>query len=72
MQWSLYAGNKKPGASFKWSLVTMYMWSLYKETFDLKTKWRTTIWSLRTGGLFKTVVIKTGLTVTLFSDWCFG
>ena len=37
VQWSLYAGNKKPGTSFKWSLVALYRWSLYREKFDLKT-----------------------------------
>ena len=63
MQWSLYAGNKKPGTSFKWSLVTLYKWSLYRETFDLKFQGRTTTWSLRTGGRFKKVVVKTSLTV---------
>ena len=29
--------NKKPGTSFKWSLVALYSWSPYRETFDLKT-----------------------------------
>ena len=29
--------NKKPGTSFKWSLVALYRWSLYREKFDLKT-----------------------------------
>ena len=38
MQWSLYAGNKKPGTSFKWSLVALYRSSLYREKFDLKPK----------------------------------
>ena len=66
MQWSLNAGNTKPGTSFKWSLVALYRWSLYREKFDLKTLGRTTTWSLRTGGLFKKVVVKTGLTVLLF------
>ena len=65
MQWSLNAGNKKPG-TFKWSLVALYRWSLYREKFDQKTLGRTTTWSLRTGGLFKKVVVKTGLTVLLF------
>ena len=37
VQWSLYAGNKKPGTSFKWLLVLLYRWSLYREKFDLKT-----------------------------------
>ena len=37
MQWALYAGNKKPGISFKWSLFALYRWSLYREKFDLKT-----------------------------------
>ena len=36
VQWSLYAGNKKPGTSFKWLLVTLYRQSLYREKFDLK------------------------------------
>ena len=43
VQWSLYAGNKKPETSFKWSLVgvrnylvALYRWSLYRERFDLK------------------------------------
>ena len=60
MQWSLYAINKKPGTSFKWSLVALYRWSLYRETFDLKTYRRTTTWLLRAGGRFKKVVVKTG------------
>ena len=34
---SLYVVNKKPGISFKWSLVALYRWSLYREMFDLKT-----------------------------------
>ena len=38
MQWSLNAGNNKPGTSFKWSLVALYMSSLYREKFDLKPK----------------------------------
>ena len=63
VQWSLYAGNKKPGTSFKWSLVALNRWSLYREKFDLKTYGRTTTWSLRTGGRFKKVVVKTGLAV---------
>ena len=62
VQWS-YAGNKNPGTSFKWLLVALYRWSLYREQFDLKTQGRTTTWSLRTGGCFKKVVVKTGLTV---------
>ena len=37
MQWASYAVNKKPEISFKWSLVPLYRWSLYKENFDLKT-----------------------------------
>ena len=37
VQWSLYAGNKKPEISFKWSLVTLYRWSLYREKFDQKS-----------------------------------
>ena len=28
MQWSLYAGNKKPGTSFKWSPVGNYMFKV--------------------------------------------
>ena len=63
MQWSLNAVNKKPGTSFKWSLVALYRWSLCRETFDLNNEGRTTTWSLRTGGGFKKVVVKTGLTV---------
>ena len=63
MQWSLYAGNKKPGTSFKWSLVALYRWSLYREKIDLKTQGRPTTLSLRTGGRFKKVVVKTSLTV---------
>ena len=63
MQWSLYAGNKKPGTSFKWLLVTFCRCSLYREKFDLKTKGRTITWSLRTSGRFKEVVVETGLTV---------
>ena len=35
-QWSLLAGNKKPGTSFKWPLVVLYRWWLYREKFDLK------------------------------------
>ena len=66
MQWSLYAGNKKPGTSFKWSLVALYRWSLYREKFDLKTEGRTTTWLLRTDGRFKKVVVTKGLTV--FND----
>ena len=63
MQWSLNAGNKKPGTSFKWSLVALCRWSLDREKFNLKTLGRTTTWSLWTGGLFKKVVVKTGFTV---------
>ena len=36
VQWSLHAGNKKPGRPFKWLLVALYRWSLYREKFDLK------------------------------------
>ena len=36
VQWSLYAGNKRPGTSFKLSLVALYRWSLYIENFDVK------------------------------------
>ena len=39
---------------------------IYREKFDLKTYGWTTIWSLRTGGCFKKVVVKTGLTVIYF------
>ena len=62
MQWSLYAGNKKPGTSFKGALVTLYRWSLYREKFELKTQGRTTTWLLKTGGRCEKVVVKTGLT----------
>ena len=61
MQWSLYAGNKMPGTSFKWSLIALYRCSLYRK-FDLKTLGRTKTWSLRIGGLFKKEVVKLGLT----------
>ena len=61
MPWSLYAGNKKPGTSLKWSLVAFYRWSLYRDKLDLKTKGRTTTWSLRTCSCFKKMVVKTGL-----------
>ena len=37
VQWSLYAGNKKRGTSFKWSLIALYRWLLCREKFDLKT-----------------------------------
>ena len=67
MQWSLYRGNKK-SATFKWLLVILYRWLLYREKFYLKTYGRTIAWSLRTGGCFKKVVIKTGLTVLLSFD----
>ena len=63
MQWSLYSGDKKPGTSFKWPLIALYRWLLYRERFDLKTYGGTTTWSLGTGGCFKKVVVKTGLTV---------
>ena len=63
MQWPLNAGNKKPGTSFKWSLIALYRWSLYREKFDLKTLGKATTWSLWTGGLFKKVIVKTDLTV---------
>ena len=66
VKWSLYVGNKKPGTSFEWSFIALYRWSLYREKFDLTTKGRTTTWSLRTGGRFKKVVVKTGLTVYYF------
>ena len=62
MRWALYAVNKKPGIAFRWSLVALYRWSLNREKFDLKTLGRTTKWSLRTGGCFKKMVVKTGLT----------
>ena len=62
MQWSLNAVNKKPGTSFKWPLVALYRWSLYRKKFDLNNEGRTTTWSLRTGSRFIKVV-KTGLTV---------
>ena len=55
MQWSLYAGNRKLGASFKWSMITLYRWSLERSL--------TSTWSLRTGGRVKMVVVKTGLAV---------
>ena len=38
---------------------------LYREKFDLKTQGRTTTCLLRTGGGFKNLVVKTGLTVFL-------
>ena len=44
-------------------------WSLYREKFDLKSKGRTTTWSLRTGGRFKKVVVKTGLTAIRFLEY---
>ena len=37
VQWSLYVSNKNPEISFKWSLVALYRWSLYREKFGLKT-----------------------------------
>ena len=37
MQWSLYAGNKKPGTSGKWSLVTLYRWSLADYIFNMSS-----------------------------------
>ena len=63
MQWSLYAGNKKHVTSFKWLLVALNRWSLYREKFDLKSYGRTTTWSLRADGSFKKVFVKTILTV---------
>ena len=63
MQWWLYAGHKKPEISFKWSLVVLYRWSLYREKFDQKSKGRTATWSLWIGGCFMKVFVKTGLTV---------
>ena len=63
VQWSLYAGNKKSGTSFKWSLVALYRQLLYREKFDLKIKGRTTTWLLRAGDCFEKVVVKRGLTV---------
>ena len=63
VQWSLYESNKKPETSFKWFLVVLYRWLLYIEKFHLKTKGRTTTWSLRIGGRFIKAVVKTSLTV---------
>ena len=37
VQWLLYGGNKKPERSFKWLLVMLYRWLLYREKFGLKT-----------------------------------
>ena len=59
MQWSLYAGNKKPGRLFKWFLVALYRWSLYREKFELKILGKTTKWSLKTGGRFKKILTVT-------------
>ena len=66
VQWSLYAGSKKSGTSFKCSSLALYRWSLYIEKFDQKTQGRTTTWSLRTVDPFKKVVVKTDLTIYNF------
>ena len=68
VQWALFASNKRPGISFRWSLVALYKWSLYREKFDLKTWGKITIWLLRTGGWFKKVVLKIGLTVHTYNS----
>ena len=62
MQWSLYAGSKslEHHLSGCWSRCAGGRY--IERSLTQKPQYgRTTIWSLRTGGCFKKVVVKTGL-----------